>query len=391
MTKSLRIIESGIEHFAEFSKHAPRVFFAPGRANLLGSHMDYNGGVVMPVALSRGTYVFAALRTDNILRISSQQFGGEVIEVTMSDLFPRRAKGWACYIEGALWATHERWQYLGGLDIHVDSDLPIAKGLSSSASVTSAVVKAVASLFDIDTDCDEMIHLSHLAENGYVGVRCGVLDQTAVFLGEKDSILMFDCLKLTSDHVPLDSDVAQIAIIDSQISRELASSEFNLRVAECTSALSTMQKHVPDMTCLRELTANQFDEYKDKLSVIEQKRTQHVIDEVQRTCRGAKALRANDIADFGACMTAAHYSLRNLLEVSTGELDAIVKAATDVDGCYGARLTGAGFGGCVAALVHPRARPEFEKHVCDTYKQQTGIQTSVQWFSPSDGVREIEI
>ncbi|MAU93290.1 MAG: galactokinase [Planctomycetes bacterium] len=390
MTKSLRIIENGIEHFAEFSKHTPRVFFAPGRANLLGAHMDYNGGVVMPVALSRGTYVFAALRNDNILRISSQQFGGEVIEVTMSDLLPQRVKGWACYIEGALWATHERWQYLGGLDIHVDSDLPIAKGLSSSASVTSAVVKAVASLFDIDTDCDEMIHLSHLAENSYAGVRCGILDQTAVFLGKKDTILIFDCLELTSDYVPLDSDVAQIAIIDSQISRELASSEFNLRVAECASALSTMQKHAPDMICLRELTANQFDEYKDKLSAIEQKRTQHVIDEVQRTYRGAKALRANDIADFGACITAAHYSLRNLLEVSTEELDSIVKAATDVDGCYGARLTGAGFGGCVAALVHPRAKAEFEKHVCDAYKQQAGIQASVEWFSPSDGVCEIE-
>ncbi|MDE0585076.1 MAG: galactokinase [Planctomycetota bacterium] len=390
MTKSSRIIENGTEHFAQFSKHAPRVFFAPGRANLLGAHMDYNGGVVMPVALSKGTYVFAAIRKDNILRISSQQFGGEVVEMEISDLHPQRAKGWASYIEGALWATHQRWQCLSGLDVHVDSDLPIAKGLSSSASVISAVVKAVASLFDIDADCDEMIHLSHLAENRYVGVRCGVLDQTAIFLGQKNTILMFDCLELTRVHVPLDSHATQIAIIDSQISRELASSEFNLRVAECTSALSAMQKHVPGLTCLRELTANQFSEYKDKLSTIEQKRTRHVIDEVQRTRRGAKALRANNIAGFGACMTAAHYSLRDLLEVSINELDVIVKAATDVDGCYGARLTGAGFGGCVAALVHPQAKAEFEKHVCDAYKQQTNIQTSVQWFSPSGVVCEIK-
>ena len=389
MTKSPRIVENGIEHFAQFSEHAPRVFFAPGRANLLGAHMDYNGGVVMPVALSKGTYVFAALRKDNILRISSQQFGGEVIEMTIRDLHLQRAKGWASYIEGALWATHQRWQCLGGLDIHVDSNLPIAKGLSSSASVVSAVVKAVASLFDIDTDCDEMIHLAHLAENRYVGVRCGVLDQTAVFLGQKDSILMFDCLELTIDHVPLDSAVAEIAIIDSQISRELASSEFNLRVAECTRSLFTMQKHVPELTCLRELTDNQFNKYKDKLSIVEQKRTRHVINEVQRTHRGAKALLANNIADFGDCMTEAHYSLRDLLEVSTDELDAIVKAATDVDGCYGARLTGAGFGGCVAGLVHPQAKAAFEKHVCEAYKQQTNIQTSVQWFSPSGGVREI--
>jgi galactokinase len=391
MTKSSQIVKNGLEQFAEFSPNAPRVFFAPGRANLLGAHMDYNGGVVMPVALSKGSYVFAATRSDNLLRIRSRQFEGEMVELKISELHPQRANGWAGYIEGALWATQQRWQCLQGLDIYVDSDLPIAKGLSSSASVVSAVVKTVACLFDIDADRDEMIQLAHLAENRYVGVRCGVLDPTAIFLGEQDTVLMFDCLELTRVNLPLDSSVALIAIIDSQVSRELASSEFNIRVAECTSALSTMQKDVPGLTCLRELTAKQFAEHKNKLSAVEKKRTQHVIDEVQRTRRGAKALRANNIAEFGACMTAAHYSLRDLFEVSTDELDILVKASTDVEGCYGARLTGAGFGGCVAALVHPQARAEFEKHVCQTYQQRTNIETTVQWFSPAGGVCEITI
>ena len=152
-----------------------------------------------------------------------------------------------------------------------------------------------------------------------------------------------------------------------------------------------MQKDVPGLTCLRELTAKQFAEHKNKLSAVEKKRTQHVIDEVQRTRRGAKALRANNIAEFGACMTATHYSLRDLFEVSTDELDILVKASTDVEGCYGARLTGAGFGGCVAALVHPQAQAEFEKHVCQTYQQRTNIETTVQWFSPAGGVCEITI
>nr|MBC8370105.1 galactokinase [Planctomycetota bacterium] len=343
MTKSTQIVERCLAEFADYSKKKPRVFFAPGRANLLGAHMDYNGGVVMPVALSKGSYVLAARRNDDLLRIRSTQFGNELIELKVSELQPQRQKGWSAYIEGALWATHQRWQCLTGLDILIDSDLPIAKGLSSSASVISAMVKAVDGLFDINSGRDEMIHLAHLAENRYVGVRCGVLDQTAIFLGQADTVLMFDCLELTRVYVPLDRGDALIAIVDSQVSRQLASSEFNLRVAECTSALSSLQQFVPGLTCLRELTAKQFDEFSSCLSATERMRTQHVIDEVQRTRRGAKALRANNISEFGACMTDAHYSLRDLFQVSINELDVLVKAATDVDGCYGARLTGAGF------------------------------------------------
>jgi galactokinase len=312
-----------------------------------------------------------------------------MVELDFNQLHPQRANGWASYIEGALWATQQRWHCLSGLDLLIDSDLPIAKGLSSSASVISAVVKAVATLFNIDADVDELVHLAHLAETRYVGVNCGVLDQTAIFLGQPNTILMFDCLELTRVHVPLDGNSARIAIIDSQQSRELASSSFNQRVAECTSSLATLQQHVPGLTCLRKLTATQFSQFKTHLNPEQQRRTQHVIEEVQRTRRGAKALRANNIADFGTCMTEAHYSLRDLFEVSTPELDALVMAATEVDGCYGSRLTGAGFGGCAVALVHPDAMASFESHVVNSYLQQTGIDTEVQWFKPSGGVAEI--
>ncbi|MFT7517236.1 MAG: galactokinase [Myxococcota bacterium] len=389
MSKSTQLVAECLADFANYSKHEPRVFFAPGRANLLGAHMDYNGGVVMPVALSKGSYAFVAKREDNLLRIRSQQFPGEVVEIEVSALDPQNKGGWSAYIEGALWAAQQQWQCLSGLDILIDSDLPIAKGLSSSASVSSAIVKAVSAIFEITADVDEMIHLAHVAENEYVGVRCGVLDQTAIFLGQRDTVLMFDCLELTRVHVPLDRNEALIAIIDSQISREVASSEFNLRVAECTGALAKLQQYVPGLTCLRQLTYSQFEAFKEQLNDIERKRVQHVLDEVQRTQRGATALRANDIAGFGACMTAAHYSLRDLFEVSITELDIIVEAAINIDGCYGARLTGAGFGGCVAALVHPQAREKFERDVCEIYAAQTGLNTQVQWFSPAGGVCEI--
>lgn len=373
------------------SSAEPHAFFAPGRANLLGAHMDYNGGVVMPVALSKGTYALAGLRNDGKLRLESMQFPGSVVEVPLADLKPGRTPGWSSYVEGGLWTAMERWGPLPGLDLILNADLPMAKGLSSSASVECVAVLLVAQLLGVETTTEEMIHLAHAAETSYVGVRCGILDQTAIFLGEPDSILMFDCLELTREHVPLDSQQASVAILDTGVARELASSAFNQRVAECTRALAVFQEQIPGVTCLRDVSHEDFARYADLLAPALARRTRHVIDEVQRTQDGSAALRRGDIAGFGAAMTAAHHSLRDLYEVSTPELDAMVTAAVEVDGCYGARLTGAGFGGCAAALVHPDAHADFEQHVCTRYAEVTGRSTSVQWFSPTGGPAQLEI
>jgi galactokinase len=352
--------------------------------------MDYNGGVVMPVALSKGTYAVAGLREDGKLRLESMQFPGSVVEVPLADLKPGRTTGWSSYVEGGLWTAMDRWGPLPGLDLILNADLPMAKGLSSSASVECVAVLLVAQLLGVEPTTEEMIHLAHAAETAYVGVRCGILDQTAIFLGEPDSILMFDCLELTREHVPLDSQRASVAILDTGVARELASSAFNQRVAECTQALAVLQAQIPGITCLRDVSHEDFARHADLLAPALARRTRHVIDEVQRTQQGSAALRRGDIAGFGAAMTAAHHSLRDLYQVSTPELDAMVAAAVEVDGCYGARLTGAGFGGCAAALVHPDTHAEFEQHVCKRYEQVTGRSTSVQWFSPTGGPRQLQ-
>ncbi len=391
MSTKCRPLDLGLERFSEVSSAIPRAFFAPGRANLLGAHMDYNGGVVMPVALSKGTYALAGLRDDGRLRLESMQFPGDVVELSLDELQPGRTSGWSSYVEGGLWTAMDRWGKLPGLDLVLNADLPMAKGLSSSASVECVAVLLVAELLGIETTTEEMIHLAHAAETAYVGVRCGILDQTAIFLGEPDSILMFDCLELTREHVPLDSKLASIAILDTGVARELASSAFNQRVAECTQALAVFQQQMPGITCLRDVNQQDFDQHRDLLAPALARRTRHVIDEVQRTQDGSAALRAGNIAGFGAAMTAAHYSLRDLYEVSTPELDAMVDAAVEVDGCYGSRLTGAGFGGCAAALVHPDAQVEFEKHVVKRYAEQTGRATNVQWFAPAGGPEQLKI
>ena len=388
-TKS-RPLDLCLERFRAVSSAEPRAFFAPGRANLLGAHMDYNGGSVMPVALSKGTYAVAGLRSDGLLHIESDQFPGEVVEFPLAELQPGRTKAWSGYVEGGLWAAMDRWGELPGLDLVLHADLPMAKGLSSSASVECVGVLAVSKLLGLEPDVEEMIHLAHAAETRYVGVRCGILDQTAIFLGEADSVLMFDCLELTREHVPLDGREVRIAVMDTGVARELASSAFNQRVAECTQALAIFQSQVPGLTCLLDVSAEDFEAHADCLPPALARRARHVLEEVQRTERGSEGLRKGDIGTFGACMTEAHHSLRDLFEVSTPELDAMVEASVAVDGCYGARLTGAGFGGCAVALVHPSACATFEREVVSRYGAVTGRQTEVQWFSPAGGPRELE-
>ncbi|MCP4092770.1 MAG: galactokinase [Planctomycetes bacterium] len=391
MSTKSRPLDLCLERFRAVSKAEAHAFFAPGRANLMGAHMDYNGGVVMPVALSKGTYALAGLRQDGMLRLESMQFPGEVVEVPLAELKPGRTDGWSSYVEGGLWIAMQRWGQLPGLDLILNADLPMAKGLSSSASVECVGVLLVAKLLGIKADVDEMIHLAHGAETQYVGVRCGILDQTAIFLGEANSILRFDCLELSREHMPLDSAEASIAICDTGVARELASSAFNQRVAECTRALTIFQEQIPGVTCLRDVSHEEFERHIDLLAPALARRAQHVIDEVQRTREGSAALRRGEVAGFGAQMTAAHVSLRDLYEVSSPELDAMVEASVEVDGCYGSRLTGAGFGGCTAALVHPAAQAEFEKHVTQRYAEVTGRTTNIQWFAPAGGPVEIEV
>jgi len=388
MSVTPRLVEQCLLQLQTRPKAGSRAFFSPGRANLLGAHLDYNGGCVMPVALSRGTCGIFEPRSDQRLCLRSSNFPGQMVELDIADLKPGRSKGWSAYLEGALFVAHRQWGRLPGLNITLAADLPMAKGLSSSASVETLTVFALAHLLEVETSADEMIRLSHSAETEYVGVRCGILDQTAILLAEPDSLLLFDCLELTREHLPLGAEQAVIAVVDSGTSRELASSAFNQRVAECTQALALFQKEIPGITCLRDVRRPAFELYAERLSDTLRRRVEHVVGEVERIEFGAEALRKGDLHGFGQAITGAHHSMRDLYEVSTPELDALVEAALEVPGCYGSRLTGAGFGGCIVALVAPEAMDEFSKHVPARYQAATGRQTEVLAFRPSGGPAE---
>ena len=362
-----------------------RAFFAPGRANLLGAHLDYNGGCVMPGALSKGTCAVMTPRSDGRLRLRSSQFPGQDVDLALGDLKPGRTDGWSAYLEGALYECNREWGPIPGFHIDVCADLPMAKGLSSSASVESVIVYALSHWMKVQTTADEMIRLAHAAETDYVGVRCGILDQTAIFLAKPDSLLVFDCTELTREYLPLDSEKVVIAVIDSCISRELAKSAFNQRVAECTQALSVLQPHLPGIMCLRDVHRPDFEKLEHYLPEPLRSRVAHVVGEVERTEKAADGLRRNDLALFGQLMTQAHESMRDLYHVSIPEIDLLVAAAVKIPGCYGARLTGAGFGGCVAALVKADAMEEFSARVPDEYEKATGHRTEVMSFRPAGG------
>ncbi len=378
-----------MDGFRDGSGAPPRLFFAPGRANLLGAHLDYNGGIVLPVALSKGTYGAFSLRSDGLIRLHSAQFPTEGVQMALEDLRPGRTAGWSAHVEGVLYAIQRKWGPLPGFDVSFCADLPIAKGLSSSASVESVSVLGLTRLMGIEITPDEMIGLAHWAENEYAGVRCGILDQAAILLAREDSVLLLDCLEQTREHLPLDSGQVVVAVMDTGVRRELARSAFNQRVAECTRALARLQARIPGLTCLRQVQREDFERFRDELAPVLQRRVLHVLGEMERVRQGAEALRRGDLAVFGGAVSASHESLRDLYEVSTPELDALWEAACRTGGCYGARLTGAGFGGCVVALVHPAAQETFRNEVPAAYHRATGRDTEVLFFQPGGGPREL--
>jgi len=365
-----------------------RAFFAPGRANLLGAHLDYNGGCVMPVTVSKGTCILLQPRSDRRIVIQSSNFRGEAIDLHLDELRPGRASTWSAYIEGAFYMAKERWPELPGMDVFVGADLPMARGLSSSSSVQCAALFGLAKLLNAPIATDELIRLAHRSEIEYVGVQSGPLDPTAIFLGKPDTILHYDCWTKQHENLPLPAEEVAIAVMDSGVERELASSSFNERVAECASAFEVFRSVDPALRCMRDVTPELLGSESHRLSPATAKRAQHVVSEVARTERAVELLRQGELAGFGAAMSEAHQSLRDFYEVSTPELDVLVQAACSVEACYGSRLTGAGFGGCTVALLHPSAMDEFAKVVPASYKERTGRATQVMFFRPAGGPEE---
>lgn len=349
---------------------------SPGRVNLLGEHVDYNQGIVLPVAIDRCGRLAARKRADDQVIIHaldlnrSTEFSLKELDQRI-DMNGQPLPAWALYPAGVAWSLLDSGFEVKGMEASITSNLPIGAGLSSSAAVELAYSLAWQTIGSWQMDRMQMARLCQNAENRYVGVNCGLMDQFACAHGVARHALYFDTRSLTWQPLPLPPETV-IVIADSGIKRLLSNSAYNQRRAECEYAVQTLQMFIPGVSSLRDVSTAQFNELAHHLPENERKRARHVVEEIERVHQASICLAQDDAVGFGKLMAAGHTSLRDLFEVSLPELDALVESALEIEGCYGARLTGAGFGGCTVNLVSKDKAESFISTLKRKMLQQTG-------------------
>lgn len=351
-----------------------RVFFAPGRVNLIGEHTDYNGGHVFPCALTLGTYAAVRQREDRKLRFYSMNFSKlGVIESSLDNLKPDKDAGWTNYPKGMMWAFEEKGYKMDcGLDIVVKGNIPHGSGLSSSASVEIVTGYLLKVLFGFEISNQELALIGQYSENKFNGVNCGIMDQFAIAMGRKDCAIFLDTADLSYEYAQVNLQGMKLVISCSNKRRGLGDSKYNERREECETALSEIQAGM-GINSFGDLDEQLFEQIKMAIKDEDRrKRARHAVYENRRTIRAVQALKDNDIALFGKLMNESHISLRDDYEVTGEELDTLVEEAWKIDGVIGSRMTGAGFGGCTVSLVKDEAVEEFIEKVGAAYKERIG-------------------
>jgi galactokinase len=371
-----------------FHKEPTHFFFCPGRVNLIGEHIDYNGGKVMPGAISLGTYLAIAKNTDKLLRFHSINFS-ETATLHLQSSYTKTGKEWFNYPLGAIHHLLQNEHGISGLDMLFYGNLPIAAGLSSSASIEVLTAFAISELFDLNISKTDIALLCKKTENEFIGVNSGIMDQFAVAMGQRDKAILLNCDTLEYEYLPFRTGDYILAIINSNKQRSLAESKYNERFAECGAALKRLKTEInADNLCDIDLQTFQSHRHLINDPVLE-KRALHVISENFRVEEATDALQASELYTFGRLMYASHQSLKELYEVSGRELDTIVDFCMGYKDCIGARMTGAGFGGCAIALVKSAAFDEFSSALINDYQQKIGYKPEVFASAIGDGVKSL--
>jgi len=357
---------------------------APGRVNLIGEHTDYHDGFVLPVAIDLKTRVLAAPRADRTVCIRSDNLD-EILTFDLEELDPERLPRWGRYVAGPAWALAEAGLEPSGLDAVVWGDVPFGGGLSSSASVEVAFVALWDRLGGWGLSPARMATLARKAENGFVGVPCGIMDQWVVASCEPGAALLLDCRSLDARPVTLPADW-RIVVCDTGVHHELASSEYALRQQECAQGLEVLRRREPGLESLRDVDADLLDASRGDLDEVAWRRCTYVLAENARTVACADALAAGDAEAVGCLMAESHAGLRDDYEVSCAELDRAVALAQDLPGLIGARMTGGGFGGCTVNLVWGEHAPAFAEALEAAYRRASGGTGGVRLLAPGGGV-----
>ena len=357
------------EFASRFGAQPTAVVRAPGRVNLIGEHTDYNDGFVLPMAIDRAVWIAMRPRPDQELRVYSLEFDETrtfTIEEVRDKDSSREDAGWVEYLKGVTWALQEVGYTLQAWEGVLTGDVPIGAGLSSSAALEMATVQAFAVVSELPWDPASMAKLGQRAENEWVGVNCGIMDQMICAAGKAGHALLIDCRSLESQHVPLPPGTVAV-VLDTATRRNLVDSAYNERRAQCEAAAQFF-----GAPALRDVRLADFETRADELEELTCRRARHVISENERTLQASKSMCEGDAPKLGELMNASHESLRDDFEVSSDALNTMVMCARCTDGCYGARMTGAGFGGCAVALVREDKADAFIKTVAADYGHATG-------------------
>jgi len=363
--------------------------FSPGRVNLIGEHTDYNDGFVMPAAIDRGLTLKAELNTDAVIRLKALD-KGETFECHATEPLPRTAMGWTHYVLGVVEQMWKRGIPKTGFTMEFGGDLPIGAGMSSSAALTGGTAFMMNALFQTSFSRPELALIAQAAEHEFVGIRSGIMDQFASLNGKEGHALLLDCRSLETQLLPFPSDTIHIVLFDTTVRRELAASEYNARRAQCELAVQGLQKWYPSITHLRDVTLEQIDQHQDAFDPLTYRRARYVIAENQRTTQAGTALLEGDLAHFGQLMHESHQGLQHEYNVSCPELDILVDIAHGLEGVWGTRMMGGGFGGCTINLVHKEAVEQVKAVVHQEFLKQTKITPIMHLARITSGTRLLE-
>jgi len=374
MKKSVDIVE---EYASKFKEKCEAVASAPGRVNLIGEHTDYNKGFVLPMAVERRVWAAGKPASEGVVELASAGMPGHYMAAEKL----KRTRSWADYPLGVIWALREEGWKVPGVRIFFHGNVPLGGGLSSSAAIEVATAQLLKELFELPISAKHLALTCQLAENQFVGIRCGAMDQMASALSEKGRALHIDCKDLRFQKVPLDMGNHKVVIINTGVKRELAAGKYNNRRTECEEAAKKL-----GVKSLRHISPDDMHKIEALPEPLD-RRARHVVTENDRVSRAVECLSNGDIAKFGNLMNASHLSLRDDYEVSIPELDFLVDESNKLDGVSGARLTGAGFGGCVVVLAHKDAVPEIKKRVLSAYRKKFTSKPSLLTSTPAEGTR----
>ncbi|MFH1008590.1 MAG: galactokinase [Candidatus Latescibacterota bacterium] len=359
---------------------------APGRVNLIGEHTDYNDGFVFPIAIDRDIRIAARRRSDGNVHLHSVNYRADTT-FPVDSLNKDPNHPWADFPKGVMAELGKAGHTLCGWEAVITGNVPLGAGLSSSAAFEVAAAYVLCSLNEIPFDAIEMALLCQRAENQFVGVQCGIMDQFISALGKKDHALLLDCRDLSYRHVPIDSRRVSVVICNSGVHRGLVDSQYNTRRSQCEQGVELLSRALPGIRALRDVSLAEFDAHQALVPEIVRKRCRHIVAENQRVLDAVYALENGDVGTFGRLMDASHVSLRDDYQVSIRELDLLVDLAHNSEGVLGARLTGAGFGGCTVNLVACDRIETFVRSITEAYRKETGIllETTVCAIAPGAG------